>query len=89
MLITAHAYMRAKERLGWKKCTLKRMSEKVFTLGRTRSEYSGLFRTYLDTIFYNGNGDRNIIVYGVAVFVFIDDKLITVFNIPNNKKKYC
>lgn len=88
ILITAHAYERAKERLSLSKKSLDRMALKAFKYGIERSETKGKIRKYLDNLWNSEKRANNIRVYGENVFLFCDTSLITVFQVTNGLKKF-
>ena len=86
--ITKHAYDRAKERLGWKKSTLKRMTDRVIENGVTHRETNGHLRKYLNKLYHQKGKANNMRIYGDVIFVFHGKTLITIFKLPTNLIKY-
>jgi hypothetical protein len=86
--ITKHAYDRAKERLGWKKATLKRMVDRVLEEGVTHKETNGQLRKYLNHLYRQKGKANNMRIYGDVIFVFHGKTLITIFKLPTELIKY-
>lgn len=86
--ITEHAYDRMKERLGWNRKAGERMAQKAFVQGITHGETRGSLHRYLDGIFLSYNNANNMKIYGEAIFIFRNDKLITVYALPTKYRKY-
>jgi len=84
MIITNHAYKRAKERLGWKKKTLDRMVPIIENKHIPVKEFKGKIRRYLDKIGISSK--MSCMVYGEAIFLFQGDRLVTIYQTPNKLK---
>lgn len=81
--VTRHAERRTRERVGIPKKAVRRAAAKAITEGIRRTETDGGLRRYLDWLYWRGNGGAsNIMVYGDKVYLFNDDTLITVLNVP-------
>jgi len=87
IIITKHAYKRAKERLSWKKKTLNRMATKAYAEGVTHRSAKGHLKGYIGKLFIQHKTANNIRVYGQDVYLFNAICLITIFRIPNNLLK--
>lgn len=80
--ITAHAYRRGKERLGYSRKTLERIAVKAFTEGVLHRETKGQLNKFVTKIYLQYCKANNIRIYGENIFLFIDAKLITVYQVP-------
>ena len=97
IVLTDHAYMRIKERMGLSKESAARIAEKAFYVGIDHSETTGRLHKYLagEAYKYKKPGTR-IVIYGEMVYCFVRMRttktgenfavLITVIYIPNNLK---
>lgn len=84
--LTSHSIKRAKERLGWNKKSLYRMGFKAFNEGNKQSYYCGKIRRYLDKLGLKEYS--KIRVYGQNVYFFNENRLCTLYRIPNDLVKY-
>jgi hypothetical protein len=87
MVITDHAYHRAKERLGWNAKALERMLKKVRDNGISHSQTKGSLRKWLSGEFRD-HKMTDAKIYGKHCFFFYNDKLITVISIPRSLDKF-
>ena len=84
--ITRHGYERGKERLGFSKKTLDRMTERALEDGVAQKEAKGSLRRYLDALFLKYKM-ANVRLFSEHIFVFSKERrLITVFRVPNEHK---
>lgn len=88
VLITKHAYDRVKERLRWKSKVLDKMAEKIFLDGIKHKDTKGNLRRYLTKLWFSYKYCNNVRIYGENIFFFCDNRLITVYQLPNNLRKY-
>jgi hypothetical protein len=86
-VVTNHATQRLKERAGIGKKSSKNMAEKALERGLTHADLQGNLKKYVDGAFKRSKSGNNFRVYGEKLYVFKDNILITVFNLPNNLKK--
>lgn len=87
VIITEHAYHRAKERLGFDKHAIEKIADKAFSEGIKHGKAKGRLRKYIDSIFFQYRTANNIRVYGENIFLFNGNTLITVYQLPQNLKK--
>ena len=86
--VTRHAERRIRERVGIPKKACRRAAAKAITQGIRRTDTEGGLRQYLDWLYFSKGGmASNIVVYGDKVYLFNDDTLITVMNIPTAHAK--
>jgi len=80
--LTEHACKRARERLSWNESTLERMSIRAFESGLKRKNTNGLLKKYLDELWEQRKQANNLRLYGETLFVFSNNKLLTVWHLP-------
>jgi len=88
MELTQHAIERSKERLNLNEVSLQRLAEKALQQGKTHSECKGQLRKYINKVYLQYKTANNIRISGEIIFFFVGDKLITLYQIPNNLKKW-
>lgn len=82
--ITTHAEDRLKERCGLNKKSIQRIAEKAYENGIRHCETKGNLRKWLDGVYLSERNANNLRLYGDKAFVFRDDILITVMQIPQD-----
>lgn len=87
--ITKHAYKRVKERMGLTKAAAEKMAKKAYTDGIKHSQTKGQLHKYFTKVYLNYRNSNNTRLYGEKIFVFNDNVLITVLELPNDLKKNC
>jgi len=87
IIITDHAFDRAKERLSMSRSAFIRISETAYEDGIVQKEVAGSLRRYLDKLYLSHKQAGNIRLYGENVFLFGGNVLITVFQVPPNIRK--
>ena len=85
--ITDHAFNRAKERLGWNATTIMRMAGKALNDGVAHADTRGRLNRYLSMLYLTHRTGNNTRIYGEHVYVFHDNLLITVLNLPHRLKR--
>lgn len=83
VIVTDHAYDRAKERLSIKKESLDRLAEKAFNEGLKQSDTTGRVHRYITKLNEKAN---NIRIYGDNIFIFDDNRLLTVYQLRLDMK---
>ena len=86
--ITFHAYDRAKERLRWKVKVLDKMAEKAFLEGVKHKDTRGALNKYLNEIWSNHKKSDNVRIYGEVIFLFANNVLITLYQLPYELRKH-
>ena len=92
MRITDHAYDRAKERCGWNKATLDRMTKKALDYGISHKNVMGSLRKWIDYVYLSHCNANGFKIYGEWLFLFKtenhfqNETLITIYQIPNKYK---
>ena len=84
--ITQHAYKRAKGRFGLKKDSFDRFVDKAIQQGIHHNECKGLLRKYVQNLILND--ESSIVIYGEYLLFFNSNRLITVYALPTEYKKY-
>lgn len=87
VIVTKHAEKRLKKRSGLTKKSIQRMAERAFTEGVKHKDTKGALNKWITSLYFKKEVGNNIRLYGDKVFIFSDNKLITVFQIPNNLVK--
>lgn len=88
VIITNHAFQRMSERMGLSKKSAIKMAEKVYNVGLTHSETTGNLNKWVTRQYFISNKRaNNIRLYGDKAFIFIENVLITVIQIPHNLVK--
>ena len=81
--------------MGVPRSAARRLAAKARTDGIERKDTSGSLRRYLDHLYwYNDTANSSIYVWSEKVFIFVDQALVTVLNLPtrfrstaNNQKE--
>lgn len=82
LIVTDHGEERIRKRCGVKRKAAERLAKIAFEKGITLEETTGELRSFLRAQQrYNGQAN-NIRVYGDKVYIFCNEYLVTVLNIP-------
>lgn len=87
IIITDHAYDKAKERFSFSKPALERVAGKAYREGITHSSSSGNLKKYITKLWFDYKKADNIKIYGEIIFFFSKNILITVYQIPHSLRK--
>lgn len=85
--LTKHSIARLEQRCGVSKKNASKVARRAFRTGITHAETHGNLHRFLDSLYLSQKKGTNMRIYGNAVFVFKEDVLITVINIPENLMK--
>lgn len=85
--VSRHGYLRSKERIGLNKRATDKIVLKALEYGISHKEVGGTLSRYFDFLYLSHGKGNNIRIYAERVFIFDDEFLITVFNLPNEFKK--
>lgn len=85
--LTKHSIARLEQRCGVSKKNAPKVAKRAFRTGITHAETHGNLHRFLDSLYLSQKKGTNMRIYGNAVFVFREDVLITVINIPENLMK--
>lgn len=88
MVVTKHAQRRMKQRCGVSKNSTKRMAKKVYDFGMTHSETTGNLKKWVDSLYFFNKKANQIRLYGDKAYIFHNQTLITVVQIPQNLIKF-
>lgn len=84
MPVTKHAKKRMKERCGIGKSSSDNVAQKALVRGIKHCQTSGNLKKYIDSLYFKNNKANNIRLYGQKVYIFHNDVLITVLQLPGN-----
>ncbi len=84
--ITKHAYLRMKQRNGWSKKTANRMVSRIYNSGKRPEEVKGYLRAWINTKVDENAAEKDFVLYGQQLYIFIDNAMITV--LPTPSKEY-
>ena len=88
IIITSHAFQRAKERLSLNQTAFARLAVSSYKNGLRHSEVKGKLRKYCDKIWNEHKIANNIRIYGENIFIFINKNLVTVYQLPTDLRKH-
>lgn len=88
IIITQHAYDRAKQRFSWKPDVLDKMAKKAFIEGIQHKELKSKLHKYITKIWFKHRSCNNVRIYGENIFFFSNNILITTYQLPNDLRKY-
>lgn len=87
VIITKHSIKRTKERVGLSKKQTEKNAQKALKYGLTHAETKAALRRYLDKVYFKKELANNLRVYHHYVYVFRDNKLITILLLPTGLYK--
>lgn len=85
-IITNHGNKRMKERIGLNSKSRNKVCNRALSDGISHKETSGSLRRYLDKIYLSYRRSNNTRIYNQKIFIFHNQTLITVLDLPNNFK---
>lgn len=85
--LTHHGEQRMSDRVGLNHDASQRLVDRALGEGIRPSETRGSLRRYLDGLYLSKRNATNIRVYGEHVYLFDDDRLITVLHLPCDFKR--
>lgn len=88
VIISEHAFDRAKERLGMDRKAFETLALKAFVSGMKHGECKGRLNKYITKLFMQNGTANNTRIYGEIIYLFSGNTLITVYQLPNDLKKY-
>ena len=80
--MTHHADKRIRQRVGVPRSAVRRLAIKARNDGTERRDTSGSLRRYLDRVYHYNEAANRIMVWSEKVWIFSDNALITVLNLP-------
>lgn len=87
MSLSNHAKTRMKERCGFNKKSCERMAEKAFNEGICHNQTKGPLNKWVTSLYFKNKKSNNIRLYGDKAYIFCDETLVTVLQIPTNLMK--
>lgn len=87
VIVTRHAADRMRERGGLNRKSIQRIANQVYFNGYPIERTKGRLRKWMYKISKSNPSAQNLRIYGDKLYIFSNEVLITVFNIPNNLKK--
>ena len=84
--VTRHADKRMRKRVGINRSAVEKIARRALADGYTRHDFSGSLRRYLDYLYHYNEEANNIRVYAEKVWIFSDNILITVLDLPQRYK---
>jgi len=88
IIISDHAYKRAKERLGLNQKALDRMAEKAFNDGFKHGETKGTLQKYITKLWFDHKNCNNVRIYGENIYFFRENKLVTLYRLHRKLIKF-
>jgi hypothetical protein len=85
-IVTTHAKKRIKRRLGFNKRIIQSISDEALLHGISHSETRGRLNRYITKIYFRNKAANNIKIYKEKIFIFTDNRLITILSLPNQFK---
>lgn len=82
--VTKHAEERLIERCGLNKKSVQRIADKAFNDGIRHGQTKGNLKKWVDGLYFTNKTANNIRLYGDKAFIFTNERLITVIQIPSN-----
>lgn len=86
--VTHHGQKRVKKRCGINKKAAKRAADNALERGVTHKQAKGKLKEYLSDLYHHSKAANNLRVYAEKVWIFKNNKLITVYHLPKRFKKY-
>lgn len=87
MGITKHADTRLKERCGFNKKAREKMAKRAFDEGIAHNETKGRLNKWVTSLYFKNQNANNIRLYGDKAYIFCDQTLVTVLQIPQSLMK--
>jgi hypothetical protein len=81
---TYHAQDRVKDRLGLSKKLADKKAQQALDFGVSHGETKGNLHRYYTYLYFHNQTANNIRVYNRKVYIFSNELLITVLNLPNH-----
>lgn len=81
--VTKHGKKRVRQRLGLNKKSVEKQAQKALDYGVSHREATGKLCQYMNGVFLMNYKPANMRVYNRMLYLFRDNKLITVLPLPN------
>lgn len=87
MIVTKHAKQRMKQRNGLNNKSVYRMATIAYEKGMKHGDLIGNLKKWVDKQYFYNRKANQIRLYGDKAYIFQNEKLITVIQIPHNLVK--
>lgn len=87
VIITKHGEKRIRERSGINKKAVERIVQKAYDVGFTREDTTGQLKKWIDRIYEKNLPANRVRIYGDNMYLFANEYLITMIQIPNELRK--
>lgn len=84
MDISEHAKERLAQRNGLNKKSIDRIAKRAYTEGISHAQTKGNLNKWVTSLYFKSRNANNIRLYGDKAYIFCDDTLVTVLQIPAN-----
>ncbi len=88
IIVSEHAFDRAKERLGLDRRAFEKLALKAYVSGMKHAECRGQLNKFITRLFMKYKKANNTRIYGEIIYLFNGNTLITVYHIPVELKKH-
>lgn len=86
-IVTRHGAARTKDRVGLSKKIADKNAQAALDCGVTHAETKGSLRRYIDGLYLSKKAANNIRIYNHYVYIFQNNVLITVIDLPQKYRK--
>jgi len=80
--VSSHGNKRVRSRCGIPKKSVQKLAKEAFEYGITHKETTGSLNKYITAQYFYNQSANNIRIYNQKVFIFSNETLITVLNLP-------
>lgn len=82
VILTKHSIQRTKDRIGISKKLTGKNAQKAMEYGLTHAQTKGGLKRYIDKLYLTYRTGNNIRVYHRYIYIFKDNTLITIIDLP-------
>lgn len=87
MIVTKYAKQRMKQRCGLNDKSSERLAKITYEKGLRHGNLTGNLKKWVDSLYFKNRTANQIRLYGDKAYIFQNEKLITVIQIPHNLVK--
>lgn len=87
LVVSGHAYKRARQRISWNQNALNRMTVLAYTNGLRRYELKGRLKHFVNELQEDAERKPQIRIYGEVLYIFSHQTLVTLYQIPSELRK--
>ena len=87
LVISNHAYKRARQRISWSRNALNRMTVLAYTCCIRRYQLKGKLKYFTNDLMFGYEKQSNIRIYGEVIYIFRHQTLVTLYQIPSDLRK--